>query len=132
MIKHNNQTNKPIHKIENYIKSPIYKKYITFDEIIDIKDGDIQYIKDNNGKILRMINCEEPGTITEYEANWIIQYIIDNNLKFGFEVGSGFGFSSIAFGLGFKETRGKLITMDSYIEEENKIIFLELYHKDEQ
>ncbi len=49
----------------------------------------------------------------EFLKNLIIKY----NLKSGFELATAFGVSAVAIGLGFKETGGKLVTMDAYIEE---------------
>ena len=43
--------------------------------------------------------------------------IINYNLKNGYEIATGTGISTVALGLGFKYTNGKLVTMDSYIEE---------------
>ena len=55
------------------------------------------------------------------EEGLIINYIIQaNQLKSGFEIATGFGYSSIYSGLGFKETKGKLISLDCYVEEDKE------------
>jgi predicted O-methyltransferase YrrM len=45
--------------------------------------------------------------------NTIIKY----NLTSGLEIATGFGVSALAAGLGFKQTGGKLLTFDAYIED---------------
>ena len=49
----------------------------------------------------------------EFLKNLIVKY----NLKSGFELATAFGVSTTALGLGFKQTGGKLVTMDAYVEE---------------
>ena len=66
---------------------------------------------------LKMVNHYHPWSITQDEFNHITKTIVDRNLKNGFEVATAFGISALAAGLGFKETGGKLVTLDAYIEE---------------
>jgi hypothetical protein len=55
------------------------------------------------------------------EEGLLLNYIIQaNQLKSGFEIATGFGYSSIYSGLGFKETNGKLISVDCYVEEDKE------------
>ena len=42
---------------------------------------------------------------------------VEHNLQRGYECATAFGISSCAIGLGFKQTGGKIVTMDAYIEE---------------
>lgn len=69
-------------------------------------------------KGLNMKKHINPVSIAEPEFNFITKFIIDNNLKNGYEVATAFGISMLAAALGFKETGGKLVTMDAYIEEQ--------------
>ena len=88
-----------------------------FQEILNLKWGPIKYEKISFGGNLKMTNHDFPYSITEDEFFFLKNLIIENNLKNGFECATGFGVSSTAIGLGMKETNGKLITMDAYVEE---------------
>lgn len=57
-----------------------------------------------------------PWGINEYEFNTIYQTIVKHNLKSGFEFATGVAISTLGIGLGLKQTNGKLISIDSYIE----------------
>jgi predicted O-methyltransferase YrrM len=88
-----------------------------FQEILNLKWGPIKYEKISFGVSLKMTNHDFPYSITEDEFIFLKNLIIENNLKNGFECATGFGVSSVAIGLGMKETNGKLVTMDAYVEE---------------
>lgn len=66
---------------------------------------------------LQMDMAGSPLSIRENEFEFLKKYIIINNLKTGFELGTGFGISTAAIGLGFRRTGGHLISMDAYTEE---------------
>lgn len=66
---------------------------------------------------LRLSNHLYPWSLTEQEAKILYDCIVKYDLKKGFEVATAFGISSTFIGLGFQETKGKLVTMDAYIEE---------------
>lgn len=66
---------------------------------------------------LRLSNHLYPWSLTEQEGNILYDNILKYNLKKGFEIATAFGISSTFIGLGLKETNGKLVTMDAYIEE---------------
>jgi predicted O-methyltransferase YrrM len=68
---------------------------------------------------LRMEQHEFPISVRQTEFEFLKKLIIDYDLKNGFELATAFGVSTVALGLGFKQTGGKLITMDSYVEEVN-------------
>jgi hypothetical protein len=59
-----------------------------------------------------------PFSISEYEFNYIKNFIIKNDLKNGYELATGIGISTIAIGYALSKNNGKLITVDSYMEEE--------------
>ena len=80
------------------------------------EDAEIKYAFENGS--LRMANHPMPLSIKEDEFKFLRDYIIKHDLKRGYEVATAFGVSTMACGLGFKETGGKLVTMDAYIEEQ--------------
>lgn len=86
-----------------------------FQEIAQL-NGPVEYTI-NPHKSLGMKEHYHPWSIKEEEFLYLKNLIIQNDLKVGYEVATAFGISSLAIGLGFKETGGKLITMDAYIEE---------------
>ena len=81
---------------------------------------------------LRMSSLDFPVSISANEFNFMSEFIEENNLKRGYEVATGTGVSALAIGLGMKNG-GKLVSMDSYIEEnlgldyndEDKEVFVE-------
>ena len=87
-----------------------------FNEITNLTGGPIQYEKVGNGNI-KMTNHAFPYSIKEEEFEFLRNLIVENNLQRGYECATAFGISSTALGLGFKETGGKIVTMDAYIEE---------------
>lgn len=58
-------------------------------------------------------------SIQQTEFNYIRDIIVRYNLKRGLEIATAFGVSAVAQGLGFKQTGGKLVTIDAYIEEKS-------------
>lgn len=81
------------------------------------KSGPIKYKFFENGRSLVMENHYNPVSITITEFDIIKDKIVKYGLKRGYEVATAFGISALAAGLGFKETGGKLMTMDCYVEE---------------
>jgi predicted O-methyltransferase YrrM len=80
------------------------------------ENAEVKYAWENGS--LKMIGHENPLSIRENEFKFIRNFIIEHNLRRGYEVATAFGVSAIAAGLGFKETGGHLVTMDAYIEEQ--------------
>ena len=64
-----------------------------------------------------MLQHPYPYSILQEEFDFLKNIIVENNLKCGYECATAFGISSLAIGLGFKQTGGKCVTMDAYIEE---------------
>jgi predicted O-methyltransferase YrrM len=64
-----------------------------------------------------MANHIHPLSITQDEFDFIRQLVIERKAMRGFEVATAFGMSALAAALGFRETGGKIVTMDAYIEE---------------
>lgn len=66
---------------------------------------------------LKMEKHFHPWSITPGEFDFIRDFIVAHNLRFGYECATAFGISGLAAAFGFKETKGKLVTMDAYVEE---------------
>ncbi len=77
-----------------------------------LETGRFELVNDH----LALLGGGVPWSITEEEFNYITKFIIENKLKNGYELATGFGISALAAGLGFKEIGGRLISIDSYIE----------------
>lgn len=89
---------------------------INFDDLVLLSQkSSVQYKKCNGS--LQMTNHAMPLSIKNDEFTYLHNIIIENNLQRGYEVATAFGISTLGCGLGFQKTSGKLITMDSYIEE---------------
>jgi hypothetical protein len=58
-----------------------------------------------------------PFSISEYEFNFMKNFIVENNLTRGFELATGTCVSTLAIGHAMSKTGGKLISIDSYEEE---------------
>ena len=84
-----------------------------YSEITSI-DGEIHIEGEAN---LHMFNSNAPLSIRESEFNYLTDFIVKHDLKRGYEIATAFGISALAAGLGFKQTSGKLVSMDCYIEE---------------
>lgn len=90
-----------------------------FQRVLTLTDGPVQYEMTGN-KNIKMKQHPYPFSIKEEEFNFLTNLIAENNLKNGYECATAFGISSLAIGLGFKQTGGKCVTMDAYIEEKCK------------
>jgi predicted O-methyltransferase YrrM len=64
-----------------------------------------------------MVGYNFPRSIYIKEFEFLKNLVREYKLTNGYECATAFGVSSIALGLGFRETGGHLITMDAYIEE---------------
>lgn len=87
-----------------------------FNEIITFEDGPVQYENSGGGHI-KMKQHPYPYSIKQEEFDFLTDLVIEHKLQRGYECATAFGVSSCAIGLGFKETGGKIVTMDAYIEE---------------
>lgn len=90
-----------------------------FQKVLTLKTGPVQYEMTGTGNI-KMVQHPYPYSIKEEEFNFLTNLISENNLQRGYECATAFGISSLAIGLGFKQTGGKCVTMDAYIEEKCK------------
>ena len=89
----------------------------TYNDLVELtKNTDCELVK--NGKGMHMKYHPNPASIAQPEFHFLTKFVKDNNLKKGYEVATAFGISMLAAALGFKETGGKLVTMDAYIEEQ--------------
>jgi predicted O-methyltransferase YrrM len=95
----------------------------TYDEIIErFKDAEVSYenVFANSPGVaasLRMKGVHQPWSLKEVEFHIMQETVKINGLLRGYEVATAFGISTLGIGLGFKETGGRLVTMDAYIEE---------------
>jgi hypothetical protein len=64
------------------------------------------------------INGKLPFSISESEFNYMKDFIIKNKLKNGYELATGTGISSVGIGYALEKNGGKLVTIDSYLEDE--------------
>lgn len=69
------------------------------------------------GFSLKMTKHHHPWSIKSNEFAEIASWIIRHKLTRGYECATAFGLSSLAGGIGMRETGGKLLTMDAFIEE---------------
>jgi len=94
---------------------------INFQELIDLSQNwsvKLDWSKAHHQiKGLRLENKPYPVSITEVEANLMRRHIVEKGCKSGFELATGLAISTLAIGLGMKETGGKLLTVDNYSEE---------------
>jgi predicted O-methyltransferase YrrM len=72
----------------------------------------------HNADSIKMSNHFNPWSIRQSEANIIYKLLVENKLKSGFEIATGFGISATVIGQALKVTGGKLVTMDAYLEED--------------
>lgn len=84
--------------------------------IAQARNAEVQYMPENGS--LRMARHNMPLSVKEDEFMFLKNFIIEHNLQRGYEIATAFGISALACGLGFKETGGRLATMDAYIEEQ--------------
>jgi len=87
-----------------------------FKEMLSFTDGPVRFEKNDRGH-LKIQNKPWPWSVKEFEFDTLRSLVSAYNCKRGFEIATGFGVSAVALGLGFKETNGKLVTMDAYVEE---------------
>jgi len=104
--------------LENYITRNSLIDFVKKNSNIDLQKGGIpeHHAWCIGGKL--------PISISEYEFNFMKKFIIDNNLKNGFELGTGIGISTIAIAFGLGKNDGKLLTVDSYVEDETQYQFM--------
>jgi predicted O-methyltransferase YrrM len=94
-----------------------------FFDIIRLETGPIKYeirpLFDGTIKnwYVGMVGHDFPRSAYIDEFEYLKKLIIDYDLKNGYELGTAFGLTAVALGIGFKQTGGKLVTMDAYIEE---------------
>lgn len=93
------------------------------DVIVNLSNGPVQYEYVTTmeypvvRKSIKMREHSFPYSITTHEFEFLKNIVVTHNLKTGYEIATGFGISSVAIGMGMKETGGKLVSMDAYIEE---------------
>lgn len=92
---------------------------IDFDELImQSQNWEVTYERKEEEHIIRMADHHFPSSISEDEANFIYDLIVSHNLTRGYEIATGAGISAMVTGRAMKQTRGKLVTLDCYLDEE--------------
>jgi hypothetical protein len=81
---------------------------------------EVDHGENNAHKALKMNNHDLPISISEKEINYLINYIDRNQLKIGFDLATAFGISALAISLGVQKNNGYVLSMDSYLEEQNQ------------
>jgi hypothetical protein len=99
---------------------------INYNDLIELKDGPVQYVPTGGGH-LRLANHPYPWSIVNREFDFIYNTIVDNKLTRGYEACTGVGISGLAAALAMKETGGKIVSLDAYVEER-----LNFYNYDNQ
>jgi hypothetical protein len=87
-----------------------------FNRITALRGGPVEYEQVPTGH-LKLKNHQFPWSVVETEFNWITDLIVKNNLKRGYEACTGVGISGLAAALGMKQTGGKIVSLDAYVEE---------------
>lgn len=88
-----------------------------YKEILSLTNGPVEYEFHPIANLIKPRNKNFPWSIKQFEFDLLRSLISSHDLKKGLEIGTGLGISTIALGLGFKDTGGKVITIDSHIEE---------------
>ena len=89
---------------------------IQFQELVETQIGPVGFEMIPSGH-LKLRTKSVPWSVVQREFDYLYNVIIDNNLKRGFEACTGVGISALAAGLAMKQTGGKVVTLDAYIEE---------------
>jgi hypothetical protein len=87
-----------------------------FDKIVALHGGPVEYERTKGGH-LKLKNHDYPWSIVETEFDWITELIVKNNFKRGYEACTGVGISGLAAAIGMKQTGGKIVSLDAYVEE---------------
>jgi predicted O-methyltransferase YrrM len=96
----------------------LFEQVMNYHKLVELsQQSEIKYQIHSMGHALKMVEHANPVSITYKEFLFIKEFIVNHKLKCGYEVATAFGISALSAGLGFKETGGKLVTMDAYIEE---------------
>ncbi len=65
----------------------------------------------------RLKTCKFPYSLTLEEGMILHKLVVDHQFKEGYEIATAFGFSSFFLGLAFQQNKGRLLSVDAYIEE---------------
>lgn len=103
-----------------------YNEYVTWEKLISIikEKTFINYQPVYYHALHKGLSVDGklPYSVTEAEFNFLKDFIIKNNLKYGFELATGICISTIALSIAFKHNNGLLVSLDSYFEENTQII----------
>jgi hypothetical protein len=89
-----------------------------YEHIISLRGGPVEYEYSVSAN-LKLRNHPYPWSIIAAEFDTLYNIITMNNLKRGYEACTGVGISGLAAALAMKETGGKVVSLDCYVEEHN-------------
>lgn len=95
----------------------------TFQEIAAVTATTERAYAVNEHGSMQIVGRHHPWSITETEFNYIARDVARRGCKRGFEIGTGLGISSLAAAFGMRETGGKIVTMDCFIESQHQDCF---------
>lgn len=87
-----------------------------FDKIVELSGGPVAYEYTPHGH-LKLTNHNFPWSIVQKEFDFLYNLIVDNKLTRGYEACTGVGISGLAAALAMKQTGGKVVSLDAYVEE---------------
>jgi hypothetical protein len=87
-----------------------------FNKIVSLTGGPVEYERTRSGH-LKLKNHDYPWSIVEREFTFLFETIVNNKLTRGYEACTGVGISGLAAALGMKQTGGKIVSLDAYVEE---------------
>lgn len=93
---------------------------VTYQKLVEITTSNDIQLEHCEYSALRIKDVHNPISIKEREFRFLYAICEELQLKSGFEVATAFGVSSLAVALSMKHREGKLVTMDSYIEENSE------------
>ena len=76
-----------------------------------------EYYNNDRTDGIHMITHHHPVSVKYVEFESIQKIVLNNKLTKGIEIATGFGISGLAAALAMRQLGGKLVTIDSYIEE---------------
>jgi predicted O-methyltransferase YrrM len=98
----------------------LYNELATYTKLIELsKTFDLGFeLEISVDDSLKLTNHYHPWSLRESESRIIYNLIIENNVKYAFEIATAFGISASTIGQALSRNGGKLVTMDAYVEEQ--------------
>jgi len=93
----------------------LYTASAFYQSLVDT--GRYCYWNKSRPNAIRMAEKKYPVSITSVEFDALHTLVASTKRQVAYEIATGFGVSACAIGLGLRQTNGKLLTIDAYIEE---------------